>query len=268
MSTKLTALTGNNMFKFLNKKNPPTKAFVTLSLLLLFIFILLLLYFMGSYEKNQNTTALDSLNREEFNPVDSSDDPYITYFGDNEQKDLRPSINKYDPKYGPEEADINIVYFGDYTCQYCLEQISMIKTVVNESESVNLIWKDYPEDDIDSNSWKGSLAGRCAQSQNKFWQFLDLYSSQYPTFSAQSGLSEDQFNNFILGLAEASDLNMNKFKSCYNNLEHSDVLADSVAEARALKLPGVPYTYINDRELLGEFNSSLLKDEIKKARER
>jgi protein-disulfide isomerase len=250
------------MFKFLDKNNPPTKAFVTLSLLLLFIFILLLLHFMGSYEKNQNNIVLDSVNVNEFNPIDISDDPYITYFGNQENKDIKPEINKYDPKYGPEEVAVNIVYFGDYTCLYCLEQVDMIKTVVDDRGDVKLIWKDYPEDKISSNSWKGSLAGRCAQSQNKFWEFLDLYSSQYPIFSAQSGFSQSQFNNFILGLAEATDLNMNKFESCYNNLEHSDVLVSSVDEARALKLPGVPYTYINDREILGEFGKTLLIEEI------
>jgi protein-disulfide isomerase len=156
------------------------------------------------------------------------------------------------------------VYFGDYACLYCLEQINMIKEVIDDNEDINLIWKDYPEDKINSNSWQGALAGRCAQSQNKFWEFLDLYSSQYSTFNIQNGLSQDQFNNFIFGLAEATDLNMRKFKSCYNNLEHSDVLASSIIEARALKLPGVPYTYINDRELLGEFDKALLMDEIKK----
>ncbi|MCF7795249.1 DsbA family protein [Patescibacteria group bacterium] len=252
------------MFKFLDKNNPPTKVFVTSSLLLLFIFILLLLYFIGNYERNENNVVLDSVNINEFNPVDISDDPYITYFGNQDDEDIKPQISKYDPKYGPENAEVNIIYFGDYTCLYCLEQIDMIKGIINEREDVNLIWKDYPEDNISSNSWKGALAGRCAQSQNKFWEFLDSYSSQYSTFRAQSGLSEDQFNNFILGLAEASDLNMNKFKSCYNNLEHSDVLATSIVEARALKLPGVPYTYINERELLGEFNSELLKDEIER----
>jgi protein-disulfide isomerase len=257
------------MFKFLDKNNPPTKAFVSLSLLLLFIFILLLLYFMGSYEKNsQGDTLLDSVDVSEFHPKNISSDPYITYFSDEAVEDIKPIINKYDPKYGPEEAEVNIVYFGDYTCQYCLEQVDMIKRVINDREDVNLIWKDYPEDNINSNSWKAALAGRCAQSQNKFWEFLDLYSSQYSTFSAQSGLSQDQFNDFILGLAEGADLKMNQFKACYNDLEHSDVLASSVVEARSLKLPGVPYTYINDRELLGEFNRGLLIDEIERALER
>lgn len=260
--------TGNNMFKFLDKKNPPTKTFVILSLLLFFIFILILLYFVGSYEEKQSSVRLDSINLSEFDPVDLSDDPYITYYGDEENEEFKPIITKYDPKYGPNEADVNIIYFGDYTCQYCLEQIDMIKNVINEREDVNLIWKDYPEENISSNSWKGSLAGRCAQSQNKFWEFLDLYSSQYPTFSTQSGLSGDQFNNFLLGLAEASDLNMNKFESCYNNLEHNDVLAASLVEAKALKLPGVPYTYINDREMLGEFNKEILIDEIEKVQSR
>lgn len=265
MNTKLMKLTGNNMFKFLDKKNPPTKAFVTFSLLLLFIFTLLLLYFMGSYEKNQNNTGLEAIRINEFNPIDISDDPYITYFGDKENKELKPVISKYDPKYGPEEAKVNIVYFGDYTCSYCLKQIDMIKAVVDDREDINLIWKDYPEENISSNSWKGALAGRCAQSQNKFWEFLDLYSSQYSIFSTQNGLNQDEFNSFIFGLAEATDLNMNKFKSCYNDLEHSDVLTVSVTEARALKLPGVPYTYINDREMLGEFDRALLLDEIKRA---
>jgi protein-disulfide isomerase len=257
-------LTGNNMFKFLNKNNPPTKAFVTFSLLLLFIFILLFLYFVGSYEKDQDKIDLQAVNVNTFNPIDTSDDPYITYFGDPEAKELKPVITKYDPSYGPKEAELSIVYFGDYACLYCLEQINMIKEVIDDNEDINLIWKDYPEDKINSNSWQGALAGRCAQSQNKFWEFLDLYSSQYSTFNIQNGLSQDQFNNFIFGLAEATDLNMRKFKSCYNNLEHSDVLASSIIEARALKLPGVPYTYINDRELLGEFDKALLMDEIKK----
>jgi len=268
MSIKLMTLTGNNMFKFLNKNNPPTKAFVTFSLLLLFVFILLLLYFMGSYEKNQDRINMESVSVNSFNPIDISNDPYITYFGDQEDKELKPVITKYDPNYGPEDAEVNIVYFGDYTCSYCLEQINMIKGVIDDSKGINLIWKDYPEDKISSNSWQGALAGRCAQSQNKFWEFLNSYSSQYSTFSTQSGLSQNQFNNFIFGLAEATDLNMKKFKSCYNNLEHSDVLASSIAEARALKLPGVPYTYINDRELLGEFNRALLIDEIKRALDR
>ena len=251
------------MFNFLNKKNPPTRTFVGLSLLLLFIFILLLFYFMAdSVKNNTRDQNLNAVKIDDFNPVDSSSDPYITYLKNQDSTIVKPSIDKYDPKYGSSDAKLNIVYFGDYTCSYCLKQIGMIKNVVDTNEDINLIWKDYPEDDIDTNSWQAALAGRCAQSQNKFWEFLDLYSSQYSTFSTQSGLSKEEFNNFIIGLAKANDLNMNKFKSCYNNLEHSDVLARSVAEAKALKLPGVPYTYIGDREVLGEFEQELLIDEI------
>lgn len=264
----MTQSTGNNMFKFLNRKNPPTKAFVTLSLLLLFIFLLLLLYFMGTYGENSQSNRYLNRAYSEFNAEDLSQDPYITYFGENSAEDFKLRVTKYDPKYGPEDTGINIIYFGDYTCQYCLEQVEMIKGVVDERDDTNLIWKDYPDDNINNISWKAALAGRCAQSQNKFWEFLDLYSSQYPTFSAQSGLSTEQFDQFILGLAEGTELNMGKFRSCYNNLEHSDVLAASLVEARALKLPGVPYTYINERELLGEFDRQTLLEEIDRSIER
>ena len=267
MSGKFMKPIGNNMlkniFKFLDKENPPTKAFVTVSLLLLFVFILFFLFLFGYSNKNiDNKNNLNNYNTK-LDIVDVSDDPYITYFKDISDENQKPQISKYDPKYGDKNPQINIVYFGDYDCDYCLQQINTIKEVVDESsENIQLIWKDYPDSDQGSISFKAALAGRCAQSQNKFWPFLQTYSDQYPIFNSQSGLNKQEFDNFIFGLAEAIDLNIRKFKSCYNNKDHSDVLEYSIQESQSLGLKGVPYTYINDNEILGEIDKDSLEDEI------
>lgn len=166
-----------------------------------------------------------------------------------------PIITANDPIIGDLNAPVVIVEFSDFKCAYCGEQELVIKQSINEfGDKVAFIWKDYPENNIESESFQASIAARCAQAQNSFWQYHDLLFSAKESFSA----------TLFMDLANRLDLDAKEFKQCLLNKETAYLVKDNMTEADALGIMGIPFIYVNDREILGATNKNELKELITK----
>ncbi len=74
-----------------------------------------------------------------------------------------PIITNVDPSQGARNAPVTIVEFSDYVCNYCKEQESTIKQLIEAyQDKVRLIWKDYPESNYLSLSFQAAVAARSA----------------------------------------------------------------------------------------------------------
>jgi len=161
-----------------------------------------------------------------------------------------PIITANDPIIGDLNAPMVIVEFSDFKCDYCAEQELAIKQSINEfGDKVAFIWKDYPENNIESESFQAAIAARCAQAQNSFWQYHDLL------FSAKESFTSTLFMN----LANRLDLDAEEFKQCFLNEETAYLVKDNMIEADALGIMGIPFIYVNDREILGATDKNELK---------
>ncbi len=173
------------------------------------------------------------------------DDFYITRNLNLEDILAGPIISEHDSRYGNDQAPVSLVIFSDFVCDFCRQQEDVLKNLISAyPDDIKLIWKDYPESDKQSMSWQSARAGRCADQQNKFWIYHDLL------FNSEQKFSQELFIDF----ADQLELDKDKFIECLNNNQVDDLINDNIREANSLNINGVPFTYVNDQEIIGEIS--------------
>ncbi len=200
--------------------------------------------------KSQNRTSNNLIKRIYLNNDYNDSDPFITKNPSLEDMLTGPIISKLDPILGKSDAPVSIVEFADYTCHFCYQEEQLLKKIMEDYEGkVNLIWKDYPEGEIGSNSWQAAIAARCAGEQGKFWEYHNKLFENY------KNLNNDLFEK----IANQLNLNMSKFKSCQKSEKIVNLIKDNIDEANALDIEGVPFVYVNDQEIMGYMEEEDLK---------
>ncbi len=185
-----------------------------------------------------------------FKENQQADDPYITRNPNLRDILAGPIISAADPAMGDETASVVIVEYSDFICEYCAEQEQLLKKIVSDyKHKVRLIWKDYPELDQDSVSYRAAIAGRCAQEQEQFWPYHDFL------YEYRDRLNRETFTE----IAEMLKLNIKEFSACLESDKVKDQIEDNIAEANALDISGIPFVYVNDQEIMGQVDYEDLK---------
>ncbi len=164
-----------------------------------------------------------------------------------------PIISPNDPSRGAEQAVVDIVYFSDFACSFCRQQETIIKQALEQyPNQVRVIWKDLPEINPSSQSYQAAKAGRCAFQQNKFWPFHDQLLSL-----------KSLENRDLEQAASMSGLDVAAFRRCLNQDQTAETMvSNNLKEADALGVSGTPYTYVNQRDFLGQISWEDLQNAI------
>jgi protein-disulfide isomerase len=228
--------------RFLNifyKKEFPTKIFVAASILALLLLIIIILFFRFGFYLEKTESVAPQL----FLGEDNSD-PLITKEFSLKDRIDGPIISQDDPGIGLVGAKVNIVLFSDYKCSYCQKQEEVLKEILDKYKGkIRLTWKDFPGD-VDLLSWQASIAGRCAQTQGKFWEYHDQLFANLQN-------REKADNKFFIDLAVKNGLNREIFSNCLDNQAIVDLVTNNILEAQALDIVGVPFIFINDKGITG-----------------
>jgi len=231
--------------------------FISVSFALFLLLILLLSLFKTSLYLAKDEVASEVVTEYSSDSTLDTSDPLITGSKSN-IKDLdEPLDTKVDPSLGNQDAEVTIFYFSDYSCSYCFQQQSIIKNIYDKfKESVRIIWKDYPENSLDSFSFLAAKAARCANEQGKFWDYNQLLYENKESFSELK-------SQLFLNLADKTKLNRASFSTCLSSSEIDQDILENMAEAESLGIMGIPYIYINDQNILGSVSEEELESIIK-----
>jgi len=241
-----------NIFNFFKKPKISTPLFITASLATL----ILLGLFFTALKINWRYQTLSNTNQNKIQLKQlAHTDPLITPTPNFNSQLAGPIINNQDPTIGHGNGEITIVEFSDFECQFCHEQEKIIQGILNEyKDKIKLIWKDYPSYNPGSPSFKAALAARCADQQEKFWEYHDW-------------LYEDKSiveNKTFLELAEKLKLNKTEFEKCLTGQTAINLVKNNIYEANALDIQGIPFIFVNQNEIMGEINFKELKQLIDK----
>lgn len=237
------------MLKLFQKDKFPTKLFIIISLadfiILSFIFL-----FLRANLNYTNTSSGQVVNYKNYFNKDYNNDPLITRVPSLKDIISKPIINDIDPSLGLIEAPIVIVEFFDYKCGYCREQEIIFERIAEKyKDKIRLILKDYPEENVNSESFLAAIAARCADEQGKFWQYHGLL------YENSDNLNKDIF----ISLAKDVNLREKLFKECLGDKEIAQLIKNNILEARALDIKGVPFIYINNQEVMGQITQEDLE---------
>src|SRR5579871_1295591 len=110
----------------------------------------------------------------------------ITVFNINKnpfQANLDKLFTDGQPSFGPANAPVTIVEFGDLQCPSCKAEAPALRQLLPQfyADKVRVVFKDFPLESIHPWARAASVAGRCIFHQNAqtFWKFYDwMYDTQ------------------------------------------------------------------------------------------
>lgn len=236
-------------FRKKEKKIPPI-FFISASIGALIMLPLFFIYLNSFYDVSAEIKKIEKQSSSNNGKYYDLSDPYITKVIDSEDAIKKPQINPTDPSIGATNAPITIIEFSDFSCEFCQKQEKIIRQIIEDFKGkINLVWKDFPESNNESPSFRAALAARCAAEQEKFWPFHDLL------FEKNSSFDE----KFFAEIAKKTNLKLKKFNDCLASNEAKKLVEDNIREANNLKIPGIPFIYLNGKEFLGEISYEELK---------
>ncbi|RDV36856.1 hypothetical protein DV096_17390 [Bradymonadaceae bacterium TMQ3] len=161
----------------------------------------------------------------------------------------RPTIEMVDsellpvegsPVRGAPDAWVTVVVFGDFQCPFCGRLAATLDQVMAEQPEgrARVVFKHVP---LDSHPHARLLAqaSEAAREQGKFWEMHDLL------FDNAAELREGDPQAELRRLANALELDMQRFERDLADSEVAERIARDEALAEELGLSAVPAVYIN-----------------------
>jgi len=165
------------------------------------------------------------------------------------QANIDKVSTKDDPSFGPANAPVTIVEFGDFQCPDCKAEAPLLREAVPLSfeNKVRVIFKNFPLESIHPWARAAAIASRCVYHQDAaaFWKFYDW------DYDRQPDLTGENLTESILAWADKSGLDRTKLKGCMETKATEAEVDASIAEAHAIGAGGTPTLLINGRRIGG-----------------
>lgn len=148
---------------------------------------------------------------------------------------------------GQANAPVVIMEFADFQCPACGTFASFSKPLVKDyidNGTVRFVWYDFPLVQIHKNATLAARAGRCANEQNRFWDFHDLMFGRQGQWS-ESNDAADLFVDY----AQESGLDRAAFNTCLRSDKYQKEVSESFQLGTTLGVQGTPTLFVNGKRV-------------------
>jgi protein-disulfide isomerase len=165
------------------------------------------------------------------------------------QANLDKLTLKDQPSFGPADAPVTIVEFGDFQCPDCKMEAPVLRKEVTQAfgGKVRVVFKNYPLESVHPWARAAAIAGRCVyhQDQAAFWKFYDWI------YDNQEQVTVDTLNARVLAWAGQNGVDAVQLGRCIETRATEPEVDRSIAEGHALGIQGTPTLFINGRKIGG-----------------
>jgi protein-disulfide isomerase len=166
-------------------------------------------------------------------------------------------------KLGPDNAPVRLFVFSDYQCPACRQFTTAVepslRTEFINSGKVQLIYYDYPLTSIHKWAFLAARAGRCAEDQNKFWEYHDHVLGKQNDWAFSQSAPLDKLRDY----AREVQLDQKAFNECLGGDKHADLVTANLALGNQLRVRGTPALFMNGQLLDREWQDyGLLKQRL------
>jgi protein-disulfide isomerase len=153
------------------------------------------------------------------------------------------------PSFGPANAPVTIVEFGDLQCPDCKMEAPVLRQMLPAAfgDKVRVYFKDFPLESIHPWARAAAIAGRCVYHEDPkaFWGLYDW------VYENQEQINGDNLKSKVLGWAGSNHLDTAKLGRCIDTKATEPEVNRSIAEGRALGVRGTPTLFIDGRKIGG-----------------
>jgi protein-disulfide isomerase len=147
-----------------------------------------------------------------------------------------------DPAKGPANAPVTIIEFSDFQCPFCSRVNPTLARVKDRyGDSVRIVFRDLPIQQIHPNAAKAAEAATCAHEQGKFWPMHDLL------FANQQKLDVPSLKQHAatIGLDAAA------FEKCLDSGKNAAEWQKDASDAEKAGVQSTPAFFVNGRPIVG-----------------
>ena len=153
------------------------------------------------------------------------------------------------PSFGPADAPVTIVEFGDFECPDCKMEAPVLRRDVPNAfgGKVRVFFKNFPLESVHPWARAAAIAGRCVyrQGESAFWKFYDW------DYENQDHITGENLNAKVLAWAGENGVDTVKLGQCLDTKATEPEVNASIAEGQALGISGTPTLFINGRKIGG-----------------
>ena len=153
------------------------------------------------------------------------------------------------PSFGPSNAPVTIVEFGDLECPSCKAEAPILRGILPTvfPDKVRVVFTDFPLESIHPWARAASDAARCVFRQNPqaFWKIYDWF------YDTQDEITPENLTSKVHDWAGKNGLDAVQPGRCIDTKATDSEVARNLAEAHALNLKGTPTLFVNGRKIGG-----------------
>jgi protein-disulfide isomerase len=151
------------------------------------------------------------------------------------------------PVLGDPKAPVKLVEFSDFECPVCRNLHDVLRGLLPNYPQVQVIFKDFPIEQLHPWARTAALAGHCAylQDAKAFWKIYDLIYDGQDLISAENAWTK--MNEF----AGKVGLDPERFRSCLASPEAAAAVDASRANGQLLDVSSTPTLFVNGRRIVG-----------------
>lgn len=162
---------------------------------------------------------------------------------------LRPVDPRRDHVWGPLDAPLTLVEYGDFQCGFCLKATGSVEEVHRELEGrMRYVWRHAPLTRFHPNALAAAEASEAASLQGKFFEFeRSLFADQ-----------EHQLPSDIIRRAQDLGLDVEQFQRDLTSAGVAARVRDDMLDAEAMDITAVPTFFVNGRRHTGPYDAQSL----------
>jgi protein-disulfide isomerase len=150
---------------------------------------------------------------------------------------------EHQPSFGPADAPVTIVEFGDFECPSCRAEAPLLRELIPQlfPDKVRIVFKDYPLESIHPWARAAAIAGRCVfrQDPKAFWKFYDW------DYQNQDDTTVENLKSRVLAWAAGNGLRATQLESCMDSKATDAEITHNIDEGKAAGVHGTPTLFVN-----------------------
>src|SRR5882724_4595378 len=84
-------------------------------------------------------------------------------------------VSAHDHIWGPVNAPLTLVQYGDFQCPHCAAAYPELEAIANElSDSLRFVFRHFPLTQVHPHAQRAAEAAEAAASQGRFWEMAPL----------------------------------------------------------------------------------------------